>query len=87
MNQVEINTAVKQFNSFMNFANNKIDLVLAREGELPSSYFVDGLETRLDALCDNIKTVQHVIDNIVEIKAVHALLKDGYKGLKVSGKY
>ena len=86
MNQQEINTTVKKFNSFMNFTNNKIDLVLAREGELPSSYFVDGLEARMDTLC-NITSVKDVIANIDEIKKVHALLKDGYKGLQSSGKY
>ena len=87
MNQQEINASVKKFNTFINFVNTKIDNVLSREGELPSSYFVEDLEARLDALCDTIKTRQDVCDNIVEIKAVYALLKDGYKGLQVAGKY
>ena len=86
MTPIEINTAIKKFNSFMNFVNKKIGHVLAREGELPSGYFIDGLEARLNTLCE-ITTRKAVCDNIVEIKAVHALLKDGYKGLKVSGKY
>ena len=46
-NIMEINKAIKVFNSFINFVNNKIDYVLSREGELPSSYFVEGLEERI----------------------------------------
>jgi len=85
-NIIEINKAIKVFNSFINFVNNNIDYVLSREGELPSSYFVEGLEERMDNLC-NLQRGEDILRNIVEIKKVHTLLKDGYKGLKVSGRY
>jgi len=34
-----------------------------------------------------LQSSEDILTNIVEIKKVHALLKDGYKGLKVSGRY
>ena len=77
---------VKKYNSLISFVNRTGDLLLMREGELSTSYFKVGLEARLDALTNNIKTIKDIDDNITEIISVHADLKDGIKGMKVSGR-
>ena len=77
---------LKKYNSLISFVNRTIDKLLAREGELPSSYFQEGLEARLDTLINKIKTIKDVDDNISEIISVHADLKDGIKGMKASGR-
>lgn len=80
------NENLKKYNSLISFVNRTIEKLLAREGELPSSYFQEGLEARLDTLTNNIKTMKDVDDNIGEIISVHADLKDGIKGMKMSGR-
>ena len=77
---------VKKYNSLISFVNRTVDLLLIREGELSTSYFKVGLEARLDALTNNIKTRKDIDDNITEIISVHADLKDGIKDMKVSGR-
>jgi hypothetical protein len=77
---------LKKYNSLISFVNRTVEKLLAREGELPTSYFKPGLEARLDALTNNIKTIKDIDDNISEIISVHADLKDGIKGMKASGR-
>ena len=77
---------LKKYNSLISFVNRTIEKLLAREGELPSSYFQEGLEARLDTLINKIMTIKDVDDNISEIISVHADLKDGIKGMKASGR-
>tara|TARA_R100000773_G_C4220132_1_gene118760 strand:- start:1589 stop:1843 length:255 start_codon:yes stop_codon:yes gene_type:complete len=83
---MDINKAIRVFNSFIDFVNNKIDYVISREGCLPKSYFSDGLEQRMDSLCKLTKG-EDILTNIEEIKSVYMDLKDGYEGLVVSGQY
>jgi hypothetical protein len=80
------NENLKKYNSLISYVNRTIDKLLMREGQLPTSYFKDGLEKRLDTLIDKIKTINDVNDNITEIISVHADLKDGIKGMKLSGR-
>lgn len=77
---------LKKYNSLISFVNRTVDLLLMREGELSTAYFKEGLEARLDALTNNIKTRKDIDDNISEIISVHTDLKDGIKGMKVSGR-
>jgi hypothetical protein len=51
------NENLKKYNSLISFVNRTVEKLLAREGELSSSYFKVGLESRLDALTNNIKTI------------------------------
>ena len=77
---------LKKYNSLISFVNRTVDLLLMREGELPTSYFKPGLETRLDTLINKIKNRKDIDDNLSEIISVHADLKDGIKGMKASGR-
>lgn len=87
INENSSTNLLKKYNEFMDFVNDKIDYVLAREGELNDSYFEIGLETRMNNLIDKIKTVNDIIENIDEFEYVYAKLVDGYNGLKSSGRY
>jgi hypothetical protein len=80
------NENLKKYNSLISFVNRTVDKLLSREGELPSSYFKAGLEARLNVLTNNIKTIKDIDDNITEIISVHADLKSGIKGMKISGR-
>ena len=80
------NENLKKYNSLISYVNRTIDKLLMREGQLPTSYFKDGLEKRLDTLIDKIKTINDVNDNITEIISLHTDLKDGIKGMKLSGR-
>ena len=78
---------IEWFNRFMNFNNSKIELVVAREGELPNAYFQDGLYELSCPLLDKIKTLKDIEDNLEQLLLIEYWLRDGYSGLKASGKY
>jgi hypothetical protein len=75
------------YNKLIRFVNNKIEYVLSREGELPASYFKEDCEARLNDITGSIKTVDDIVARFDEIKQLDHDLRDGYKGLQVSGRY
>lgn len=77
---------IKKFNSFVRFYNSKLSLVLSREGELPSSYFDDGLEVQVNELL-TITTFEPLKNNEKKLNDVFKSVKDGWRGLKTSGRY
>ncbi len=77
---------IKFYNKMMGFINRKIELILAREGELPTSYFQANTEKDMDTITSKIKTAKDIEDNWDAIVKLDKELKDGYKGLKVSGR-
>lgn len=79
-------TYIAAFNSYISFIDRHIDQVLAKEGELPRAYFKPGVEEMMDDLV-TIGTVENIKHRWSDIKQNHQDLKDGWAGLKASGRY
>lgn len=78
---------VKYYNSYIRFINSKIDLVLAKEGKLPDSYFKPGVEAKMEEITGRVRTLADIKAMRADIAQNFADLKDGWDGLKSSGRY
>lgn len=78
---MEIELVVRNWNSFADFVNNELGLIIAKEGELPTSFFDETDDAKIDEYFEIAQT-DDLVNHIDELIEFHKKLVKSYQAYK-----